>query len=104
MKKTRQTCQERSWGRNDTSEKSDDLALQLQERMWFYKNQQKYFWTVTYAEKSCNMNVLKAWSLYRVQWLHFTKGQLILKYLFGVFKFFKKMNENKSTWDIIVGS
>ena len=30
------------------------------------------------------------------------KGQLISKCLFGVFKFFQKTNENKSTWGIIV--
>ena len=34
-------------------------------------------------------------------WCH-PKGQLISKCLFGVFKFFQKTNENKSTWDIIV--
>ena len=32
------------------------------------------------------------------------KGQLISKCLFGVFNFFQKMNENKSTCDIIVKS
>ena len=31
-----------------------------------------------------------------------TKGQLISKCLFGVFKFFQKTNENKLTWGIIV--
>ena len=31
-----------------------------------------------------------------------TKGQLILKLLFCVFKFFQKTNKNKSTWGIIV--
>ena len=31
-----------------------------------------------------------------------TKGHLISKCLFGAFKFFQKMNENKSTWGIIV--
>ena len=31
-----------------------------------------------------------------------TKGQLISKRLFGVFKFFQTRNENKSTWGIIV--
>ena len=31
-----------------------------------------------------------------------TKGQLISKSLFGFFKFFQEMNENKSTWGIIV--
>ena len=31
-----------------------------------------------------------------------SKGQLILKCLFGVFNFFQKINENKSTWVIIV--
>ena len=31
-----------------------------------------------------------------------TKGQLILKCLFGVFNFFQKTNENKLTWGIIV--
>ena len=30
------------------------------------------------------------------------KGQLISKCMFGVFNFFQKMNENKSTWRIIV--
>ena len=30
------------------------------------------------------------------------KGQLISKLIFGVFKFFQKTNENKSTWGIIV--
>ena len=30
------------------------------------------------------------------------KGQLLSKCLFGVFKFFQKANENKSTWGIIV--
>ena len=30
------------------------------------------------------------------------KGQLISKCLFGVFNFFQKTNENKSTGDIIV--
>ena len=30
------------------------------------------------------------------------KGQLISKCLFGVFNFFQKRNENKSTWGIIV--
>ena len=30
------------------------------------------------------------------------KGQLISKYVFGVFKFFHKTNENMSTWGIIV--
>ena len=30
------------------------------------------------------------------------KGQLISKYLFGVFSFLQKTNENKSTWGIIV--
>ena len=29
------------------------------------------------------------------------KGQLILKFLFGVLKFFKKTNGNKSIWSII---
>ena len=33
-----------------------------------------------------------------------TKGQLISKCLFGVFNFFQKMNENKSTWGVIVHS
>ena len=31
-----------------------------------------------------------------------TKGQLILKFLFGVFNFFQKMNKHKSSWGIIV--
>ena len=31
-----------------------------------------------------------------------SKGHLIWKCLFGVFKFFQNMNENKSTWGIIV--
>jgi hypothetical protein len=31
-----------------------------------------------------------------------SKGQLISKWLFGVFKFFQKTNENKSIWGIIV--
>ena len=30
------------------------------------------------------------------------KGHLISKWFFGVFDFFKKLNENKSTWGIIV--
>jgi hypothetical protein len=30
-----------------------------------------------------------------------TKGQLISKCLFGVFKFFQKTNKNKSPWGII---
>ena len=34
--------------------------------------------------------------------LNSSKGQLISKSIFGVFKFFQKMNENKSTWGIIV--
>ena len=32
----------------------------------------------------------------------FIKGQLILKHIFDVFSFFKKTNENKLTWGIIV--
>ena len=32
----------------------------------------------------------------------FSKGQLISKCLFGVFKIFQNTNENKSTWGIIV--
>ena len=31
-----------------------------------------------------------------------SKGQLISKCLYGVFNFFQKSKENKSTWDIIV--
>ena len=31
-----------------------------------------------------------------------SKGQLISKWFFGVFDFFQKTNENKSTWGIIV--
>ena len=31
-----------------------------------------------------------------------SKGQLISKSLFGIFKFFQKMNENKLTWGIVV--
>ena len=34
--------------------------------------------------------------------LHVFKGQLISKCFFGVFNFFQKMNENRSTWGIIV--
>ena len=30
------------------------------------------------------------------------KGQMISKWFFGVFNFLQKMNENKSTWGIIV--
>ena len=30
------------------------------------------------------------------------KGQIISKWFFGVFGFLQKMNENKSTWGIIV--
>ena len=37
-------------------------------------------------------------------WLNFIKGQLISKFLLGVFNFFQKTNENKSTWGIIVSS
>ena len=33
---------------------------------------------------------------------NFGKGQLISKFLFGIFNFFQKSNENKSTWGIIV--
>ena len=35
-------------------------------------------------------------------YLEATKGHLISKCLFGVFKFFQKTNKNKSTWGIIV--
>ena len=48
------------------------------------------------------------WALFRHYFLfrqqisiHYDKGQLISKYLFGVFKFFQKMNKNKLTWGII---
>ena len=41
-------------------------------------------------------------SPYRMIYLLLTKGQLISKYLFGVFNFFQKPNENKSIWGIIV--
>ena len=34
--------------------------------------------------------------------MHIFKGQLISKYPFGVFNFFQKTIENKSTWGIIV--
>ena len=35
--------------------------------------------------------------LYRYFWKILTKGQLILKNIFGVFNFLQKVNENKST-------
>ena len=41
------------------------------------------------------------YSLDKYRWI-LIKGQLISKRFFGVFHFFQKMNENKSTWGIIV--
>ena len=37
------------------------------------------------------------------QWVEiFSKGQIISKWIFGVFNFLQKTNENKSIWGIIV--
>ena len=41
--------------------------------------------------------------IYSMQWRHLsTKGQLISKYLFGLFTCSQKKNKNKWTWGIIV--
>jgi hypothetical protein len=56
--------------------------------------------------KSC-LNDIKFWEVWRKPktsrfWkLQLSKGQIILKWFFGVFDFLQKTNENKSTWGII---
>ena len=49
-------------------------------------------------KSSCSSCVYAVWSIAR----YIIKGQLISKCLFGVFNFFQKTNENKSTRGIIV--
>ena len=46
--------------------------------------------------------ILLMWSRNKISSSNSDKGQLISKCLFGVFNFFQKSNENKSTSGIIV--
>ena len=67
-----------------------------------------------YSERSCKHSLkktkwtLKAYNFFIVVFIDLrrclltTKGQLILNWFFGVVNFLQKMNENKSTWGIIV--
>ena len=45
---------------------------------------------------------IKSISVWNYLFFQITKGQLISKCLFGVFTFFQKTNENKSTWGSIL--
>ena len=47
-------------------------------------------------------NSIRGWRQKIYKKFEITKGQIISKYLFGVFSFFQKTNENKWTWGIIV--
>ena len=74
------------------------------------------YWYIPFSYSICILNYncfwpnlwdwLKWWGEHGWDWTYMVstlfKGQLILKCLFGVFKFFQKTNENKSTWGIIV--
>ena len=55
------------------------------------------FWNCLSLKKWCT-----SWCATHSAFTGVLKGQLISKYLFGVFSFLQKTNENKSTWSIIV--
>ena len=42
------------------------------------------------------------WNINSMRQINKNNGQLISKYIFGVFSFLQKRNENKTTWGIIV--
>ena len=58
---------------------------------------QAYQITIHYEKKSTKLVSIKVLRLWSGKNLLIFKGQIILKWFFGVFDFLQKMNENKST-------